>query len=320
MKRALIVLVTLMLLFSLTACRSADYKKAVEAMDGGKYAEALSILEPLKEYKDSAERMKKCTYELGREAFLTDAFAEAKQYFSSLGDYDNSAEMVKKCDYSIAGSLLKQGAYEEAVAILDALGDYSDSADLAREARDKILLGKVTGTWITDPMTMDLASELNLDEIMNGASLSPLKIQLEITFTENGEYVFSVPVDEESFKTVMKEVTAAMTPFYMAVIEQALEDEGYTMEDLYAELGTDDPDTIITQMMGMTVEELVDTMDIDSLLEDAGETGSFRLENGAVVAGFSENPIVYNAEDDTILLVEEAVDIFGTNEFLFHRK
>lgn len=58
-KRAVFLLITIMT-FSLTGCKSTDYKDAIELQNSKDYDSALAIYEKLGDYKDSSTRLNEC--------------------------------------------------------------------------------------------------------------------------------------------------------------------------------------------------------------------------------------------------------------------
>ncbi|MBD5140196.1 MAG: hypothetical protein HDT25_02085 [Ruminococcus sp.] len=64
-KRLFPFFVTLIIILSMfTACDSSNYKKAVKLMESGNYEEAKAILTELKDYKDSADLIYNCNWEI----------------------------------------------------------------------------------------------------------------------------------------------------------------------------------------------------------------------------------------------------------------
>ena len=64
MKKWTAIVLAAVLVFSLTGCKSSDYKKAVSDLNAGNHAAALSAFQALGDYKDSRELAKKCEYAL----------------------------------------------------------------------------------------------------------------------------------------------------------------------------------------------------------------------------------------------------------------
>ena len=94
MKKICVFLLIVLMIISLTACKSDDYKEAMQLYVNNEYDAALVI-------------------------------------FTELGDYEDSMNMVTRCRYAQAHSLLQDGKYEEARIMFEELGDYKDSANYA---------------------------------------------------------------------------------------------------------------------------------------------------------------------------------------------
>ena len=103
MKRIIAAVLVLALSLSLCACKSSDYKEAIELYEDEKYEQARDI-------------------------------------FVELGDYEDSAQMVMECDYQMALEYLDDGEYVQARELLLKLGDYENSADLAVQAARGIVI------------------------------------------------------------------------------------------------------------------------------------------------------------------------------------
>lgn len=100
MKRGFIVILALILCLSLVGCDSSDYKKATESFNSGNYAEAQSMFEALGDYKDSADMLKECKYNIAKAEMENENYEIALEAFEALGDYKDSADLAK--DSSIA--------------------------------------------------------------------------------------------------------------------------------------------------------------------------------------------------------------------------
>jgi len=98
-KAILSSIVILTLVFTLTGCKSSDYKEAMHLYDTEQYSAAISRFKELGNYKNSAEMVLECTYQyavgtvkysrISDIAFLRDTFAK-------LGDYKDSADYYAK--------------------------------------------------------------------------------------------------------------------------------------------------------------------------------------------------------------------------------
>lgn len=67
-----------------------------------------------------------CCYVFGNDCMETGDYAGARSWFVSAGDYKNSAELIAYCDYELACRLRDDGAYEEAAEAFRAC-TYGDS-------------------------------------------------------------------------------------------------------------------------------------------------------------------------------------------------
>lgn len=130
-KRMRILCILMILALMLTACDSADYKKAMGLYEAGSYSEACEIFTQLGDYEDSAEMVTACRYGLAMEAYDSADYEQAGKLFAELGDYQNSADMVLECRYQTANSVFAAGEYNKALTIFAELGDYADSAEMA---------------------------------------------------------------------------------------------------------------------------------------------------------------------------------------------
>lgn len=101
------------LIFSLCACDSSDYKKAMELYDAEEYDEAIVMFEKLDDYKDSAEMVLKCKYEMAQKAIEDGDFTTAEEIFTELGDYEDSEQQLKALPWkSVYAYLKEQGSVE----------------------------------------------------------------------------------------------------------------------------------------------------------------------------------------------------------------
>ncbi len=138
MKKHILILVSLLLIFTLSACgEQKAYNQAQSLMDAGEYEKAAEAFTALGDYEDSAEKAKAAENKhqyIGAQS-LMDAgeYEKAAEAFTALGDYEDSAEKAKaaenKHQYIEAQSLMDAGEYEKAAEVFTALGDYEDSAE-----------------------------------------------------------------------------------------------------------------------------------------------------------------------------------------------
>lgn len=128
MKKIIALILTLLLVVSLTSCKSSDYKEAMSYYVDGKYEVACELFKKLGDYEESLKMVSKCTYAMAEEKLEAMQYSEAAALFESLGDYDDSPEKVKECNYQLAHLLITAKQYDKAREIFGGLGDYRDSA------------------------------------------------------------------------------------------------------------------------------------------------------------------------------------------------
>lgn len=76
----------------------SEYKKGMELLDSGDYAEAQTIFETLGNYKDCEELTAECKYSIAMSLMSENNFKEAIAEFEELGDYKDSADKLKECN------------------------------------------------------------------------------------------------------------------------------------------------------------------------------------------------------------------------------
>jgi len=155
MKRALSILLALVIIFALAGCTASDYKAAVKTMESGDYATASAA-------------------------------------FKALGDYEDSATLAQYCDYLLATELYNSGDYTAALAAYEALGDYEDSADLARLTKDRLLETKLIGQWAC---TMELTDMVDAFVGMDDLDLPPLEMIMALDIDTDLTYTMYVDVE-----------------------------------------------------------------------------------------------------------------------------
>lgn len=131
MKRISVLFFAVLMMISLTACKSDDYKEAMELYINREYDAALVIFTELGDYEDSVNMVTKCRYAQAHLLLQNGKYEEARFIFEELGDYEDSAENVKECYYQQAIALMEGKQYEAAEEIFAMLGDYRDSTNYA---------------------------------------------------------------------------------------------------------------------------------------------------------------------------------------------
>lgn len=318
MKRIISIALALVLVFCLTGCQSSDYKAAVSKMESGSYAEALTAFQALGDYKDSAAQATECSYKLAVAEFDAGNYDAAKAAFTALGDYKDGAEYIKKCDYIAAKALFEAEKYEEAVAALTALGDYEDCAELASQAANILEMKAVSGTWSSGPMAMDTSFlEVGLFGGVLGFEAPEVTMENVLTLTEDGKYTMTANIPDECIESYEEALYAFVYVTYMVQIEANLDAQGYTLEDLYAELGTDDPMAALELFCTMPFDDYMgylfafveESLDTNNMTQE----GTFTISDGALLMdGEETSSTTFDAAADTITVEDkELQDLFG---------
>ena len=110
-----------------------NYSKAMDLKDKGEYKEAITILEDLNDYEDSADQITDCQYLYAKQLIDDGEYSEARDILTSLNDYEDSKDQITKCDYLEAKSWLEEGKYDEAKAVFKRLGKYEESEKLIQK-------------------------------------------------------------------------------------------------------------------------------------------------------------------------------------------
>ena len=99
----------------------AEYRRAVKTFESGAYEDALNLLEPLKDYKDAAEKIETCHYELGMKALKADNLKSAAAHFKEVNAEQNKKMQAAFCDKGIA--FYEKGDEEKALTYFEYVTD-----------------------------------------------------------------------------------------------------------------------------------------------------------------------------------------------------
>ena len=138
MKRIICFLLAGIMLLSLCACQSSDYKKAKELLDQKKFDEAKAAFLKIKDYKDSAELAKECDFQKASGLLDNEEYTDAIRILESLGSYGKSKTTLKNTYKALSEEiyeLMEDGDYIEAQALLDSY-DFLPDRD---EIQEKII-------------------------------------------------------------------------------------------------------------------------------------------------------------------------------------
>ena len=308
MKKRIAILLVLALVLALSGCKSSDYKQAVTAMDAGNYQEALTALDALGDYKDAADLAVKCRYAIAEDNFDKGEYETALTQFTDLGDYRDSGKYVTKCNYALAVKAFEDKDYTKAQDLFTGLADYQDSESYLEKTENALLLQAVAGTWKSGNFDLFpyLVDSMGLMEnawntVTSDGTLPQANAVFTLTIDENGEYGVECTIGRsENFSEVFKDM---MVRYMKEAVSTNLAAQGYTLDDLYAELGTEDWDEVINSLYGMDMDEFLKNQvgmeDALDAIETAGFAhGTVKFEDGKLV--LDEKTMTYDAEKDTL--------------------
>ncbi|MCI5934036.1 MAG: DUF6273 domain-containing protein [Lachnospiraceae bacterium] len=141
-KRIGALVLVIVMICSLTGCNSSDYKKAEELLETGNYKEALSIYESLESggsYKDSAEKVLECKYQIAGVAYNNMDYIQAYDIYCELNDYKDSVENSLKAGYALANQYAANDNFILAYTTFDKLGNYKQSQELAKKCASSMM-------------------------------------------------------------------------------------------------------------------------------------------------------------------------------------
>lgn len=329
MRKRIAILLVLALVLALSGCKSSDYKQAVTAMDAGNYQEALTALDALGGYKDAADLAVKCRYAIAEDNFDKGEYETALTQFTDLGDYRDSGKYVTKCNYALAVKAFEDKDYTKAQDLFTGLADYQDSKDYLEKTENALLLQAVSGTWKSGTFDLFtyLVDSMGLMEnawntVTSDGTLPQANASFTVTIDENGEYGVECTIERsENFSDAFKDL---MIRYMKEAISTNLADQGYTLDDLYAELGTEDWDEVMNGLYGVNMDEFLKNQvgmeDALDAIETAGfDHGTVEFEDGKLVLG--ENTLSYDAEKDTLTDEDtDQADLFGQDSVTYTRQ
>lgn len=329
MRKRIAILLVLALVLALSGCKSSDYKQAVTAMDAGNYQEALTALDALGDYKDAADLAVKCRYAIAEDNFDKGEYETALTQFTDLGDYRDSGKYVTKCNYALAVKAFEDKDYTKAQDLFTGLADYQDSKDYLEKTENALLLQAVSGTWKSGSFDLFtyLVDSMGLMEnawntVTSDGTLPQANASFTVTIDENGEYGVECTIERsENFGDAFKDM---MIRYMKEAISTNLADQGYTLDDLYAELGTEDWDEVMNGLYGMNMDEFLKNQvgmedALDAIETAAFDHGTVEFEDGKLVLG--ENTLSYDAEKDTLTDEDtDQADLFGQDSVTYTRQ
>lgn len=184
---------------------------------------------------------------------------------------------------------------------------------------DAIVAKKIVGSWISeeiditeeiiDEIEAEVSSTLGQYEEIDRDSLPDCSftLQLCLDIESSGRFsMYCAGPEPETLDSLMPVVEDIFRNALEASLTEELAADGSTMEDLYAELGVDDLDSVIALILGATISEFVDELGLSDMLSLAfniSEHGTFTVEDGVILFDDSSDELtecIYNAQDDTL--------------------
>ena len=112
------ILILIIIIFVIALKPSWKYDDAIELMNSGDYAKAISYFEELDDYKDSKKQISECKYRLAAFLYKEEKYEESYKKYNEIIDYKDSKEKGKKSLQdslynSDAGDIVKFGVYEQ---------------------------------------------------------------------------------------------------------------------------------------------------------------------------------------------------------------
>lgn len=317
MKKTIALILIVAMVASLTGCAASDYKKATASMADGDYAAALEMFEALEDYKDSAEQAQECSYQLALKEMNAGNYAAAQAAFEAISDYSDSAAKALESAYQLALEAFNSGDFQSALAKFEAIAEYSDSAQYITKAENEILKAAVLGEWATEkfnisPRIFEVAmstmdTSLFDPTILNSFS-APLDLTLVLTFEEDGTMTTHSEVDPAQIDGFIDAYIDLMYQVVESALEISCQQEGITMQDVYNFYQVSTPSELFTMYLGMSVEDLVDSIGLREMLGAAStkETsivyGVYLIEDGSLIVKQSggKDTCSYDAASDTL--------------------
>lgn len=134
MKKHNLLLLLILVCLLLSACDSSDYNKACKQFENGDYGTAQTSFEALGDYKDSANMVIECRYQLALMEVTNGLYESAAAHFEALGDYKDSCEQVSVCNYYLGASSMDDKDWDAAINFFSN-STYQDSIQLLAECQ-----------------------------------------------------------------------------------------------------------------------------------------------------------------------------------------
>ncbi len=131
------------------------YNSALSLMESGNFEEAILAFEALDGYKDSIEKIDKCSAEILEEKYNQalmlmneKMYQDAISAFEVLSGYKDSSQRIIDINYNIAVNLMNDEKYIEAYTAFLALNGYKDSNSKVKQIQEELILNASKGDTI----------------------------------------------------------------------------------------------------------------------------------------------------------------------------
>jgi tetratricopeptide (TPR) repeat protein len=92
--------------------------------ENGNFENALTMFDKIQDYRDSADKITACEYEIAKDYMENGEYLEASEYFDELGDYEDSKELYKECLYQQGKMCSVNGEYADAISYYKMIPGY----------------------------------------------------------------------------------------------------------------------------------------------------------------------------------------------------
>ncbi len=114
MKKAMVLMIAVLMLILLAGCDSAAYQKAVSLYESGSYAEAIENFEGLGDYEDSIELLEKCRVAYASELIDSGEYEAARKQLQKAERTDQVEKYLRISAWGMVRKYLEEeGSFEE---------------------------------------------------------------------------------------------------------------------------------------------------------------------------------------------------------------
>ena len=180
MKKRILTLLLALLCISLCACDSSDFGKAEKLFAQGDYQGAKEIYSTLGDYRDSADKVMECDYQIALRLFQEKDWEPALPALTALGEYKDALEKANECRYQIGKQAYESGDWSKAIEFLSDLSFSDRESMLASALREKGMTENADYSFLTD---LETSVRYRMSEAENDTPLDVL-IDTELSYIE----------------------------------------------------------------------------------------------------------------------------------------